>query len=322
MGHFLFAVLVLILTSSTFCQSLNDRLHEMSTLGKKQAAAEDYRIGPGDLLEILVFGEEALSRTVRVSAAGTVTLPFLDSLQVAGLTAVGVESLLKERLSNDILRDPQVTVFVKEYRSQSVFVLGAVQRPGEYQLVGSLRLVDAIAMAGGLDLETAGDKAVVQRTYVENGTERSDVVRVDLKALLDGGDTSHNLNLKAGDIVQVSEKSFQLYYVVGEVNRPGAFQLPGQQPLLLTQAVAWAGGTMKTAKSEKGLLVRYDERGQRQEIAVNFEEIIKGRKPDFTIQANDVIFIPGSKFKTLGYGLLGVIPQAAQNAAVYGPLRW
>jgi len=299
---------------------MNDRVHQLSRVGKPEVQ-EDYRIGPGDLLEILVFGEEGLSRTVRVAAAGTVTLPFLDSVQVAGMTPVEVELLLKERLSEDIIRDPQVTVFVKEYHSKSVFVLGAVQRPGEYQLVGSLRLIDAIAMAGGLVLETAGDKAVVQRTQVENGTERSDVVRVDLKALLDAGDASLNLPLRAGDVVQVSEKSFQLYYVVGEVNRPGAFQLPGRQDLLLTQAVAWAGGTMKTANSQKGLLVRYNEKGQRQEIAVNFDDIIKGRKPDFPIQANDVIFIPGSKSKTLGYGLLGVIPQAAQNAAVYGPLR-
>jgi len=313
-------LLVAAFICPAFCQSLNDRVQQLSRLGK-EALEEDYRIGPGDLLEVLVFGEEGLSRTVRVTAAGTVTLPFLDSLQVAGLTPVAVELLLKERLSEDIIRDPQVSVFVKEYRSKSVFVLGAVQRPGEYQLAGPLRLIDAIAMAGGLDLETAGEKAVVQRTDVENGSERSDVVRVDLKQLLDGGDASLNLPLRSGDVVQVSEKSFQLYYVVGEVNRPGAFQLPDRQALLVTQAVAWAGGTMKTAKSQKGLLVRYNEKRERQEIPVNFDEIIKGGKPDFEIQANDVIFIPGSKFKTLGYGLLGVIPQAAQNAAVYGPLR-
>ncbi|HXK62556.1 MAG TPA: polysaccharide biosynthesis/export family protein [Acidobacteriota bacterium] len=305
---------------NVFSQDLNDRVQQLTTIDKQQIE-QDYRIGPGDVLEILVFGEEGLSRTVRVAADGTVTLPFLDSLKVAGMTALEVESLVKQGLSRDVIRDPQVSVFIKEYRSQSVFVLGAVQRPGEYQLVGSLHLIDALAMAGGLDLETAGEKAVVQRTFIENGVERSDVVQVNLKTLLDAGDASLNLRLHPGDVVQVSEKVLQLYYVVGEVNRPGAFQLPGDQALLLTQAVAWAGGTMKTAESEKGLLVRYDENGQRQEIAVNFEDIIKGRRPDFTVQANDVIFIPGSKFKTLGYGLLGVIPQAAQNAAVYGPLR-
>jgi polysaccharide biosynthesis/export protein len=304
--------------SPAFCQNLNDRLSQMSRVGK-QSIEEDYRIGPGDLLEILVFGEDGLSPTVRVAASGAVTLPFLGSIQVAGLKAVEMERMLTDLLSEDILRDPQVSVFIKEFRSKSVFVLGAVQRPGEYQIARPLRLVDAIAMAGGLDLETAGEQAVVQRS--DNADDNSRVVRVNLKQLLDGGDTSLNLALESGDIVQVSEKTVALFYVVGEVNRPGAFQLPVGQPLLLTQAVAWAGGTMKTAKSEKGLLVRYSEEGQREEIQVNFDDIIKGRKADFFIQSNDVLFIPGSKYKTLGYGLLGVIPRAASDAAVYGPLR-
>jgi len=100
----------------------------------------------------------------------------------------------------------------------------------------------------------------------------------------------------------------KVYYVIGEVMSPGAYQLPADRTLLLTQALAQAGGPMKTAKMNSGLLVRYDEQGTRQELAVNFSDLLKGKKADFPIQSNDVIFIPGSNFKNIGYGLLGSIP--------------
>ncbi|MFB3904050.1 MAG: polysaccharide biosynthesis/export family protein [Acidobacteriota bacterium] len=313
-------LLFLSLSSSVFSQSWNDRIQTLSRLGKPPV--DDYRIGPGDLLEIAVFGEEKLSRTLRVSSSGTITLPFLDAINVNAMTALELEEQLETRLDGVVIHNPQVSVFVKEYRSQPVFVLGAVERPGEYQMSRQLRLIDAIAMAGGLKLEKAADQAVIQRSRIDEatGSSQPEAIKISLKDLLDNSVATLNVPLLPGDVIQIPERVDDLFYVVGEVNRPGAFALPRNQQLLLSQALAWAGGTQKTAKADKGLLVRY-ENGQRREMAINFTDIIKGKQPDVEIKPSDVVFIPGSKIKTLGYGLLGTIPGTVQGAVIYGPIR-
>ena len=96
----------------------------------------------------------------------------------------------------------------------------------------------------------------------------------------------------------------QTVYVIGEVNRGGAFALPPKQDLRVSQLFAWAGGPMKTAKVSGGILVRYNDLGERQELPVNFDEILKGKKEDFLVRANDIIFVPGSRFKSLTNGLV------------------
>jgi len=302
-----------------FAQNINERIQQLSRLGKQPV--EDYKVGPGDLLEITVFGEEKLSPTLRVSSSGEITLPFIESVQVAGMSPLEIEKELKKRLDGTVIHNPQVTVFVKEYRSQPIFVLGAVEKPGEYQMSRAVRVVDAIAMAGGLKIEKASNFAVIQRSEPIPGGDGSLVTKINLKDLLDKGEAELNLPLHAGDVVQIPERVPELFYVIGEVNRSGAFALPLDQKLLLSQALAWAGGPMKTAKLSKGVLVRYDERGDRQEMAVNFDDIMKGKTSDVEIRKDDVVFIPGSKFKTISYGLLGAIPSTVSGAIIYGPVR-
>jgi len=303
----------------SFAQSLNDRIQQFSRVGKQPV--EEYRVGPGDLLEVTVFGEEKLSPTLRVSSSGTITLPFIESVEVAGRTPAEIEKELEKRLDGPVIHNPQVTVFVKEYRSQPIFVLGAVEHPGEYQMSRAVRVIDAIAMAGGLKLEKASEFAVIQRSEPLPGADGSLVTKINLKDLLDKGQADLNLPLHPGDVVQIPERVPELFYVIGEVNRSGAFALPLEEKLLLSQAIAWAGGPMKTAKLSKGILVRYDETGNRQEMAVNFDDIIKGKASDVEMRKNDVVFIPGSKFKTISYGLLGAIPSTVSGAIIYGPVR-
>ena len=105
--------------------------------------------------------------------------------------------------------------------------------------------------------------------------------------------------------------------MIGDVGRPGTYELPQDRRVLVSQGLAKAGGPTRTAKMNSGILVRYDELGERQELAVNFSDILKGKKADFPIQNNDVIFIPGSTAKEIGYGLLGVIPSTISRAIVY-----
>jgi polysaccharide export outer membrane protein len=298
----------------------NRRIEQLSFAGK--AVTGEYRVGNGDLIEIRVFGEDEFNQTTRIGPSGEITMPYLGKVAIGGLTQYQIEERLKSELGQKVLQNPQVTVFVKEYRSQPVFVLGAVKLPGQYQITQRMNVVDAIAMGGGLDLARAGDRVVLQRPpAADNPSARPETIEIDLKELLEKGNLALNLPLQGGDIVQVPERVIETFYVIGEVNRPGVFELPVKQQLYLTQALARAGGPMKTAKTKKGTLVRFDQKGGRQEIALNFDAILKGKKPDVLVGPNDVIFIPGSTFKNIGYGLLGVIPNTVSSTVSYGAYR-
>ena len=306
--------------ASQAAQDLNDRIMEMSALNR----GTEYRLGRGDLIQVSVFGVEEYDYTSRISEAGEINLPFLGRVQVAEMTAVQLEEKLKQELEGRLIKNPQVFVSVKEYKSHPVFVLGAVGNPGQYQMTQQLSLIDVIAMAGGLDLGRADDYASIQRrteTGGEAGEARSsrlDVIRVNLTELLESGSLEQNVPLQAGDVIHVPERIQERFFVLGGVNGPGAYGLPKNRQLLFTQALAWAGGPSRTAKMNKGTLVRYDEAGGRKEIALNFKDIMEGKKPDFPVESNDVIFIPGSKSKSIGYAMLGLIPTAVGSVATEG----
>ncbi len=308
----------------------NEQLQQLSFLDR---SSSEYRLGAGDLIEVSVFGVEDFNYDLRIDSLGQIDLPFIGSITAAGLTPTELGQELKSTLDDRLIRNPQVSVFVKEYRSQPVFLLGAVKEPGQYQMIYQLNLIDVLAMAGGLDIERAADYALVRRRG--SGTDNEDinssrtngesteldVVEIDLKELLEGGDLSLNIPIQGGDVIHIPERKMELFYIVGEVSKPGAFEIPPQNDVFVSQAVTWAGGPMKTAKTDKGILVRYDGNGERQEMAVNFSDIIQGKKSDFLVQPNDIIFIPGSTAKSLGYGLLQIIPATLSGSIIWGAIR-
>jgi len=316
-------ILAIFSICSGFAQetSWNETIEQLSLA----ARTSEYFLGPGDLLEVKVFGLEEYDQTVRVSASGKITLPYLGSLSASGLSGIQLEELLAAELRNrKLIKDPQVSVFVTEYRSQPIYVLGAVNQPGQYMMTHKLSLLDALTMAGGLVMDRASDYALLQRGVgAGQGSpadlnEEAQATRIDLKPLLEGGDLGLNIQLAGGDVLHVPERKIEVFYVVGEVGRAGAYELPDKQKLLVSQALAQAGGPGKTAKLGDGILVRYEGDGNRQELAIDFDAIFKGKKPDFQVSANDIIFVPGSTAKTIGYGLLGIIPGTIQGALIWG----
>ncbi len=306
-------------------QEWNQRIEQLSDLYRQGSA---YRLGDGDLIEIAVYGVDEFQHTLRINSSGLIHLPLVGEVEASGLTARQLEQKLKTLLEGDLIRNPHVSVFVKEYRSQPLLILGAVNRPGQYQIVQHTNLIEVIAMAGGLGPEAA-DHIVLQRRAAlpVNGSAYSapdppQVVEIDLKELLTYGNLALNVPVQGGDVINVPERQVELFYVIGEVHRAGPFELPSDKKLLLTQAVALAGGPTRTAKAKNARLVRYDQQGVvRQDIALNVSAILKGEEPDILISPNDVIFIPGSNIKTIGYGMLGIIPTIASSAIIYGPLR-
>lgn len=293
------------------------------TLAVKQVS--DYKLGPGDLIEVTVFGVEDFNFAVRIGPTGTVNLPHLGRVAVAGLTVAQLEQQLKHQLDGRFIINPQVFVSIREYQAHPIFVLGAVNRPGQYQMIQPLTLLDVIAMAGGLDLTSADDYALIQRRRTENPGAQDgpsagelEIIRAELEGLQQEGAPHTNPVLQPGDVVQVPARKVSRFFILGEVRNSGVYSLPDNQDLLVTQALAWAGGPVRTAKLNKGTLIRYDGNGGRIELAVDFQQILEGKKPDFAVQENDIIFIPGSRFKTIGYGLLGILPTMGSAVAYEG----
>src|SRR5436190_4158154 len=121
-------------------------------------ALNDYVIGPGDLLQVDIFELEELSKTVRVTGDGAISYPMLGSVHVAGMTKLKLEAKLARLLEEKYVRNPQVTVFIKEMQSGKVSVLGAVQTPGGFGLVGARTILDVLSQAGGISKD-AGQRA-------------------------------------------------------------------------------------------------------------------------------------------------------------------
>ena len=253
---------------------------------------QEYRIGPKDLLEISVFGADELSRTVRVSEDGKVTLPLLGEVLVDGLTKSEVEKKLGQLLGEKYVQNPQVTVFIREYQSKRVSVLGAVEKPGPYQLLGRQTLMQIISEAGGLTRD-AGNEIVIIR-QLSDGLSTS--LRISIDDLFLKGDAKLNVPMEAGDIVTVPVDKPVVVYVFGQVKNPGALQVKKSNIPTLLQAIAQAGGFTDRASKGGVIIKRKDETGTEKEIKVNVRSILKNKVKDVQLLENDTIYVPESLF--------------------------
>lgn len=255
---------------------------------ERPAAAADYRIGAADDVAISVLQAPELNRTVRVTEQGVISLPLVGELQAGGLTSAELETAIEEALGRRYIKNPEVTVQVTEIRSRPVSVGGAVLRPGIQQVRATMRLLDAIAMAGGVR-DDAGDTVVVVR---KSEDDRVDPIEIPLKPLLESREPDLNLALRPGDTVTV--RTADTVYVVGAVKKPGAFTMRGNERLTVLQALALGEGLVPAASQKEALVVRTGRDGQRQEIPVDLAAVLRGKRPDVPLEAQDVLFIPTS----------------------------
>jgi polysaccharide biosynthesis/export protein len=285
----------------------------------------EYVVGPGDNLIISVSGLKDLEQMIRVSNSGRIHMPHVGVLSVADLTAQQIEAKIADRLrTKHLVKDPSVQVRISEYRAHPVYILGEVMQPGQFMMKGDMYLVDLIALTAGIN-ELASPVGYLYRRKASQAadinivgapvTEADEAIPINFEQLYDGSKPELNVKLQAGDVFYVPERPEQLFFVAGDVMKPGVFSIKRGEELLVSQAIARAGGPSRTAKLGKGMLVRQDENG-REDMPVDFKSILMGSKPDIVVKPNDIIFIPGSGAKTLGYGLLGIIPGLAQGAFV------
>ncbi len=297
---------------------MNERIL-ISALASRRDLYRDYKIGPEDLLEISVFEEEKLNKTVRVSSQGNISLPLLGVLRVKGLTANELEKEIRDLLAEKYLQDPHVGVFIKEYRSVRISVMGAVEKPGVFEVSGQKTVLDMLAMAGGLasggGREEAGtllflirpprleEEASKEKKEPEEQMPRTFII--DLEELLVKGDLSLNLAVMHGDVlnVPVSGKIF----VGGEVKKPGGFPLKGKR-VTVSQAITMAEGLNPEASGSEARIFRYSGKGAEKEIlTVDVYAIQKGEADDPFLKENDIIIVPKHGMKAFLLGLRDTI---------------
>jgi polysaccharide export outer membrane protein len=274
--HFLISLLIFTCLTFSFAQ-------------KSTSKDYSYTIGPKDLLTISVFEVPELNITVRVSEDGTITLPLLGKIEVEDLSRFELERKLAGLLEKNYLKNAQVTIFIKEYQSKRVSVIGAVKNPGNYELIGKQTLLQMLSSAGGLS-EEASDRIIVIRQYSDG---RSKSLIIDLEELMLRGNPKLNIPIYASDIINVPVERFSDIYVFGQVNNPGHIKMKKISQLTLLRAIAQAGGFTDRAR-KSGVIIKRIEDGKEIKIKVNVKKILSGKKSDIILKSNDIIFVPES----------------------------
>jgi len=281
------------------------------------AAAEDerYRIGPGDVLDIRILNRPTLSRdAVRVEGNGVIRMPLIDDeIQAACKTEGELAKEIAERYTK-FYRKPQVDVFIKEYHSRQVAVIGAVNEQSRFELQRRVRLLDLLTYAKGTSPKAGQTINIVHAPRVQGcqkagETDDAAFSSYKLSETLQG-DPRANPYIQAGDIITVPEAN--LVYVVGNVYTP--LTIPLKEPITLSRAVAMAGGVKQDSKKDKVRIVRQEPgAATSREIVVDLTAIEKKRADDIALMPNDIIDVPTSGSKSFLRGLLGTVaPSVAQ----------
>jgi polysaccharide export outer membrane protein len=292
---------------------------QSSTGMPASATDERYRIGPDDVLDIRVFNRPQLSReAVRVDGRGMIRMPLIEGEIQAGCRT---ESELEKEIATRYLKyqkNPQVNVFVKEYQSKPVAVIGAVNQPGRFQLQRRVRLLELLAYAGGQS-DRAGRSIQIVHSEVNSICEKPagnvdedlglSFVAYNLNDTLKG-DEKANPYVRPGDIVSLPDA--EQVYVIGNVIKP--VNIPLKEPITVSRAIAIAGGTMPDSKTDKIRIIRQVQGStNKTEIIVNLTAISKQQAEDVLLQPNDVVEVPTSSGKRFLRTLAGaVVPSIAQ----------
>ena len=285
-------------------------------------ASQNYKIGPGDVIDVLVTKNETLSRTgVRVNSQGSIQLPMLDNdISAACMT----EGQLAERVEEEYkkyLVSPSVNVSVREFNSNPVAVIGSVNSPGRFQMQRPIRLAELLTFVNGPSSNAGRTIDIIRdpshpfcdgATLVVPNSASEELLSFDLDNVFKGGEQANPL-IKAGDVVRVAEADKINAYIQGNIRSALAISL--SEPVTLTQAIAMAGGTTSGAQLDK-ISIRRQIAGSinRSEIVVNLKDINQGKRDDLLLQPNDIISVrgPSGGKKILGDIFRSIIPTIAR----------
>jgi polysaccharide export outer membrane protein len=271
----------------------------LALLAGAVSTAQEYTIGPGDILKITVWGHDDLSKDYPVTLDGRVPFPLVGAVPAAGLSTSELARRLRDLLEKDYLVNPQVIVSVKEYLSSKVHVLGEAEKPGLFYLTGPTTLLEMLAKAGGLS-RTAGKDLVLVRTETgkkagPSGGSSTVLLRFDIRKI-QGGDVKENILLQNGDMMFVPKAS--AFFVLGEVNKAGTFALDKETSVL--EAITLAGGFNGTAAPSGVKVLRRGPDGRQDTISLDLSGAVPKDK-SFRVEDGDTVMVPkGNTFFVFG----------------------
>jgi polysaccharide biosynthesis/export protein len=247
-----------------------------------QAAPEiGYRLGAGDIVRVTVYNQPELTTEAQIKESGQITFALIGEIRLGGLDKAAAESLIAQKLRDGgFIRQPQVNLLVTAYRSQQVSVLGEVNKPGRYPIESITLLTDLLAQAGGINPTTGGDIVTIARRDSSGTTTRFEI---DVREHLSARTQKESVRVAAGDVIFVPRAP--VFYVYGEVQKPGAYRLEKQMTVM--QAIS-VGGGLSPRGTERGLrLTRRNAEGKSENHDVTPNDILK---------ENDVVYVRQSIF--------------------------
>ncbi len=262
-------------------------------------------IGPGDELDITVYGAPDLSGHTRVGSDGNISLPLVGYVHIAGLSSDQAQQAISQQLQEKhIVKEPQVSVFVKEYTNSEISVAGEVAKPGVFSVLGPHRLLDVLEAAGGLTEKASNTITISHR-------DRDELTTVHLSN--DPAQMARaNVALQPGDTVVVPQAG--IVYVLGEVNKPGGYALNSSGGVTLLQVLAAAGGPTHLAAVSGTKMVRRTPAGLK-ELSVPMKDLLHAKTADIPMNPGDIVYVPSSKVKSALNA--GALASSAGAAAIY-----
>ena len=269
------------------------------------------QIAEGDLLDIVIFDTPELSGRFRVNLKGDILLPLAGTLHVAGMTLAEITDAVSQRYKDaKILVAPEVTVFVAEFTRRTITITGEVRVPGVFPIAAPRTLTDTLAMAGGLNDNASRTVSIV------HAADPRQIIHVTLNV---GAQTPESIQegrmeILPGDSIFVARSG--IVYLVGELMRPGGFQVEHNNRLTLLEAIALAGGLTRTAKASQSRLIRRSATG-REEMRVDLQKVLYGGGPDMLLTDGDIVFVPTSIRKEYTQAIITGAIGAATSYGIY-----
>ena len=277
-----------------------------------QRPKAEYRLGPGDVLEIEIVGDlNSRVRTV-VGPDGKVYFNMLPGIDVWGMTLGQARAKMVQEMQRYVREEQPISVSLRSAESQKIWVLGRLNKPGAYSLVGPMTLLEAVSAAGGpattaTFVPRAGggaatgsmssnvdDTADLSRAFV---LRKGQLLRVNFEKLLREGDMSQNIYLQPDDFVYLPSATMGNVHVLGAVNMPRAVEFTNR--LTLVQAVAQAGGTLIREAYPSQVAVVRGSLTQPKVAIVDMNAILRGETADIMLEPQDIVYVPHSPYRVL-----------------------
>ena len=240
--------------------------------------ADEYKIGPSDVIEIKVWDNADLNRNVNIAQDGSFTFPLIGKVYGSGLTAHELEELVKKKLADGYLVNPQVNISITSFKSQKVFLFGEVRRPGSYYLTKKTHILELISEAGGFSDEAGQtvkivrNKSHTQKTgsFSRQSNKKPEIITLDLSKY-DPKSRYDIFYLENSDSIYIDK--VQRFFVMGEVRKPGQFEW--EEGLTVRHAISLAGGPNENAAINRTKFIRVNKNGKEVEIKANMEDFVK-----------------------------------------------